>query len=129
MPSQTLQDACAQPKGEAVGRPTKENKRNQQLNLRLTRHELATLLWRAERAGMRLIDYGRWRVLGGEDQPVTPPTATPKAHHLVFGQLKRLGCNLNQMVRFCHATKRPPPAGLQPLLRDIRALINRGLGK
>jgi len=127
MPSQTLQDACAQPKGKAVGRPTKENKRDRQLNLRLTRHELATLLWRADRAGMRLVDYGRWRLLGDEDQAVMPPMAAPKADHMLFVQLKRLGNNLNQMVRFCHATKRDVPAGLAPLLSDIRMLINQDL--
>ena len=39
---------------------------------------------------------------------------------LIYGQLVRLGNNLNQMVRHLHRTGDPLPADLEPLLKDIR---------
>ena len=42
---------------------------------------------------------------------------------LVYDQLKRLGNNLNQMMRHLHQTGEPVPADLGPLLTDIRDLI------
>jgi hypothetical protein len=43
-----------------------------------------------------------------------------------YGQLARLGNNLNQMVRHLHQTGDPLPADLEPLLTDIRRIIARG---
>jgi hypothetical protein len=44
---------------------------------------------------------------------------------LIYGQLARLGNNLNQMVRHLHQTGDPLPADLEPLLKDIRRIIAR----
>ena len=44
---------------------------------------------------------------------------------MIYGQLVRLGNNLNQMLRHLHRTGEPLPADLEPLLKDIRELIAR----
>lgn len=127
MPPRTPWDACALPKESQLGRPRSEKKRDQQLNLSLTQDEFADVYWRARRAGMRMVDYGRWRLFGGEKQPILPPNAADYSQHVLFSELKRLGNNLNQLVRICHATRRPPPASLEVLLERIRTAINRGM--
>jgi hypothetical protein len=109
-----------------LARPRSDKKRDQQLNLSLTEDEFADIYWRARRAGMRMVDYGRWRLLGGEKRPAFPPNAIDLSQQLLLSELKRLGNNLNQLVRICHATRRPPPASLEALLERIRAAINRG---
>jgi hypothetical protein len=129
MPPRTPRDACALPKSEKLGRPPSEKKRDQQLNLSLTQDEFAEIYWRSRRAGMRMVDYGRWRLLGGEKQPVIPPQAIDQSQHLLFAELRRLGNNLNQLVRICHATRRAPPESLEILLERIRQAINRGMSK
>jgi hypothetical protein len=110
-----------------LGRPPLEKKRDQQLNVSLTQDEYADLYWRARRSGMRMVDYGRWRLLGGNNQPVVPANAAHRGDHLLFTELKRLGNNLNQLVRICHSTRRAPPASLETLLERIRDVINRGM--
>lgn len=108
-----------------MGRPSKENKRDHQLNLSLTKDEYVDAYWLAHRSGMRLVDYGRWRLLGNPGQPAAPPQAASTSDHLLFAQLKRIGNNLNQLVRVCHATRSPPPPALSELLDTIREIINR----
>jgi len=108
-----------------VARPTKAIKRDRQMNFSLTADELATLLGRANRAGMRPVDYGRWRLLGGEDQPVIPEKTVSTTDHMIYAQLRKLGNLLNQLVRHCHTTKCAPPAALEPLLEDIRVIISQ----
>ena len=44
---------------------------------------------------------------------------------MIYGQLVRLGNNLNQMLRHLHRTGDPLPADLEPLLTDIRQVISR----
>jgi hypothetical protein len=111
-----------------VPRPSKQIRRDHQLNLSLTKDEFVGAYYRAERAGMRLVDYGRWRLLGGKDQPVKAAAANSTAERLLSAELRRIGNNLNQLVRFCHSTGHPPPSHLDSLLRHIRSLIDRGAG-
>lgn len=106
-----------------MARPTKRNKRDQQLNLKLTAAELTWIKARAAGAGMRLVDYGRWILLR---EGAASPQATTPHDRLLYEQLKRLGNNLNQLARIANATREPPPAALDALLNDIRAIINRG---
>jgi len=76
-----------------------------------------------------MVDYARWRLLGGASQPVIPPSAEQRIDQALFAELRRLGNNLNQLVRICHATRHPPPASLEALLDRIRHLINRGMAE
>lgn len=109
-------------------RPRIPNRRDQQLNLSLTQDEFINAYYLAEAAGMRLVDFGRWRLLGDANQPAIPSRSVSTIDRLFLAELKRLGNNLNQLARFCHATGHRPPDHLDPLLLRIRDLIDRGAG-
>jgi Bacterial mobilisation protein (MobC) len=75
---------------------------------------------------MRPVHFGRVLLLDTKDKPPTKQTpASSNLVHLTYGQLVRLGNNLNQMVRHLHQTGDPLPADLEPLLADIREIITR----
>ena len=102
--------------------------RDRQLNLRLTRAEFEGVKARADSSGLRIVDYGR-AVLLGDKAVLARASAGSAAERLIHAQLRRLGNNLNQLVRHLHMTKEPPPANLEPLLQDIRqALRSRSHG-
>jgi Bacterial mobilisation protein (MobC) len=111
-----------------MGRPKKLIRRDRQLNVSLTLTELNTVKSRAFSAGMRLADFARSRLLSGAQAPVVAAAAVSRIERLVYLQLKRLGNNLNQLVRRLHATGEPAPPHLDPLLKDIREILNRGQG-
>ena len=108
-----------------MSRPKKAEPRCKQLNLSLTAAELESVRLRAEAVGMRPVHFGRALLLDPERK--LAGTATPGGNlvRLVYGQLVRLGNNLNQMVRHLHRTGDPLPPDLEPLLADIRRLIQR----
>jgi|SRR5665213_1034050 len=109
-----------------MGRPKKIEPRSRQLNISLSDSELGELKRRAEAVGMRIVHFGRSLLTDGE---------RPRGHRaeqrdtaierLIYGQLVRLGNNLNQLVRHLHRTGDPVPADLEPLLKDIRQIISR----
>ena len=112
-----------------MARPKQNIRRDHQLNFSLTEDEFELVQMRAHAAGQRAVDYGRSLLLYG---PAAAPQAMPappsRAERLVYLELKRLGNNLNQAVRICNTTRRAPPPSLEPLLAEIRALLNRSLG-
>ena len=76
---------------------------------------------------MRPVYFGRALLL--DQSGKKPDNGKPDNFaRLVYGQLVRLGNNLNQMVRHLHRTGDPLPADLEPLLSDIRRIIARGCG-
>jgi Bacterial mobilisation protein (MobC) len=81
-------------------------------------------LWAIEAVGMRPVHFGRALLL---DHRTLAIKHEPSGHieRLIYGQLVRLGNNLNQMVRHLHRTGDPLPADLDPLLKDIRQMIAR----
>jgi hypothetical protein len=118
------QDACALPRKKAImGRPRKSEPRRQQLNLSLTDSELESIRRRAEAVGMRPVHFGRALLLDQNRKPATKGEADNNLLRLTYGQIVRLGNNLNQMVRHLHQTGDPLPADLEPLLTDIRQII------
>jgi hypothetical protein len=121
------QDACALPrKKEIMGRPRTFEPRSQQLNLSLTVSEFESIKRRAYVVGMRPVHFGRALLLDQNRDPAAKPEPTSSnLELLIYGQLVRLGNNLNQMVRHLHQTGDPLPADLEPLLKDIRRIIAR----
>lgn len=119
------QDACAQPRTVNMGRPTKSEPRCEQLNLSLTPSELAGIKRRAEAVGMRPVHFGRALILAGDRPAVTRREQASNIERLIYGQLVRLGNNLNQLMRHLHRTGDPLPTDLEPLLTDIRQIIAR----
>jgi hypothetical protein len=111
-----------------MGRPKKKTEpRDKQLNLSLTTTEFDNLCQRARAIGMRPVHFGRALVLD-QSRMLAKNTPTSNADRLIYGQLVRMGNNLNQMVRHLHRTGDPLPADLEPLLTDIRQIIARGCG-
>lgn len=109
-----------------MGRPTKSEPRSYQLNLSLTASELERIRKRAEAVGMRPVHFGRAMVLD-EDRRTAPEAGDDNnASKLLYMQLIRVGNNLNQLVRHLHRHGGPLPHDLEPLLRDIRLLLEKG---
>ncbi len=107
-----------------MARPRLHEKRDQQLNLKLTRREMAWVRAAAEVANMQPVDFGRARLLA--DAPMfAKPDPWAQEQTLLRVQLARLGNNLNQIARIMHANGGVPPQELTALLRDIRAVFNR----
>ena len=119
-----------------MARPPANIRRDRQLNFSLTGDELTRLRDRAAAAGMHLVDYGRGLLLRRrapvactcdlERAQVTG--ALTNAARLLVHELRRLGNNLNQIARRLHGRAEPAPPTLEPLLREIRVLLNRGAG-
>ena len=108
-----------------MGRPKKSEPRSAQFNLSLTQSELENIRRRAEAVGMRPVHFGRALLLD-ENRAIKFEKATENNHaRLIYGQLVRLGNNLNQMVRHLHRSGDPLPSDLGPLLEDIRQIIAR----
>lgn len=108
-----------------MGRPKKSEPRCWQLNLSLTASELESIRTRALAVGMRPVHFGRALLLDQGRKLSARREPDGNAERLVYGQLVRLGNNLNQLVRHLHTTGDPPPADLEPLLKDIRQIIAR----
>jgi hypothetical protein len=110
-----------------MGRAKKSEPRCEQLNLSLTSGELESIKRRAEAVGMRIAHFGRSLLLDERRRPEFKRAAENNSSRLIYGQLIRLGNNLNQLVRHLHRTGDALPADLEPLLRDIRGIITRKL--
>lgn len=110
-----------------MARPKKEKKRDQQLNLGLTEDELKAVRARAFAAGMRIVDYARHLLLGGRNASARLDKQPTRIERLVIVQLKRLGNNLNQIARVLNTYPGPAPPSLEPLLRDIRRMLAKGV--
>jgi hypothetical protein len=104
----------------------KPERRDRQFNIGLTAYEYALLLRRAAALGMRPVDYGRAKLFAIHRIPNAPERSTPHLDPLFHAQLSRIGNNLNQIARGLHQFDMPPPASLEPVLREITDLIKRG---
>jgi len=108
-----------------MGRPRTSEPRDRQLNLSLTTRELESIKRRAQALGMRPIYFAREVLLGSERKVIGKGEPDGNMGRLIHTQLVRLGNNLNQLVRHLHRTGDPLPPDLEPLLKDIRQIINR----
>lgn len=108
-----------------MARPKASEPRNQRLNLSLTVSELESIKRRAAALGMRPVHFGRAVLLARNTGPALKSDRNDNTQRLNYAQLVRLGNNLNQMVRRLHQTDDPLPPDLEPLLRDIRQIIER----
>lgn len=117
-------------------RPPTNNRRDQQLNFSLTSAELTALRSRADAAGMHLVDFGRDLLLrrrtpssaNVDPEIVDAQNTLARAALLLTHELRRLGNNLNQIARRLNTLDEAAPPSLEPLLREIRALLNRRAG-
>ena len=108
-----------------MGWPKKSEPRDKQLNLSLTQSEFESIKRRAYAVGMRPVHFGRVALLTNDGKAAPRCDQESNVNRLIYGQLVRLGNNLNQLVRHLHQTGDPLPADLEPLLKDIRQIIAR----
>jgi Bacterial mobilisation protein (MobC) len=101
--------------------------RSRQFNVAVTRDELKRIHARAAARGMRPVDYGRARLLA--EWRAGAPASAPHLDPLLLAALSRLGNNLNQIARRLNTLDLPAPPTLEPLLREIRGIINGGLSR
>lgn len=109
-----------------MARPRKPEPRCARLNLSLTPSELENIKRRAEAVGMRPVHFGRALLLNQAGNVAVKAAPANNLDRMIYGQIVRLGNNLNQMLRHLHRTGDPLPADLEPLLKDIRQIIARG---
>ncbi|MHB8267432.1 plasmid mobilization relaxosome protein MobC [Bradyrhizobium sp.] len=107
-----------------MARPIKHEKRDRQLNLKLTRREFDWICARSARQALRPVDYVRAQLLA--DRPIRSPAKQGHLDPLFLLQLSRLGNNLNQIARRLNVMRLAAPEGLVPLLEEIRNLIRKG---
>jgi hypothetical protein len=112
-----------------VVRPKHKIRRDRQFNMSLTQREFELLYTRAAACRMRPVDYGRSRLFGGSGKAAEAAGTAAHLDPLFHAQLSRLGNNLNQIARHLNTMSGPAPASLEPLLREIRALINDGAAR
>lgn len=110
-----------------MARPRKHELRDHQLNLALTQREMEVVRARAAAAGTPPVDYARRLLL--QQSQAAETSDQVRTERLLHEQLKRLGNNLNQVVRMQNLLRVPAPADLQPLLQEIRQLIARGFAR
>jgi Bacterial mobilisation protein (MobC) len=96
--------------------------RERQFNVAVTSDELKRIHAHAAARGMRPVDYGRARLLA--EWRAGGSTSAPHLDPLLLAALSRLGNNLNQIARRLNMLDQPTPPTLEPLLREIRAIIN-----
>jgi hypothetical protein len=96
-----------------------------QLNLSLTAAELEDIKQRAEALGLRPVHFARLAALRSNPENTVKSAPENQVLRKINLELARVGNNLNQISRNFHQLKVPLPNDLEPLLKDIRALIAR----
>lgn len=105
------------------GRPKKADPRTEQCNIRLTPREKEIVLRRAAVSGQTEAEFARAALLAGSPFMMRTPEAPLRSpeERLLDEELRRMGVNLNQLVRHINThPDRTLPADLQPLLATIR---------
>lgn len=112
-----------------MGRPKVSSLRDVQLKLNLTATEYECVVRRAKTVGMRPNHFGCAMVLNKDIGSAVNRRSPSNAERLIYHTPSRVGSNLNQMVRRMHQTGEPAPADLEPLLTDIRQIIDCAMKK
>jgi hypothetical protein len=108
-----------------MARPRQIEVRDRQMNIKLTAREFEFVCQCAAASGVRPVDYGRARLLMEWRASEAIVGVGPKSDPAFRVQLSRIGNNLNQIVRRMNSFDEPCPPTLEPLLQEIRSLINR----
>jgi hypothetical protein len=114
-----------------MARPKQTTIRDRHVTFRVTAEELYRLTVKAVKSGKSLSEFARTKVIAARSR--RPARAADDAgslvaiDHALFDELRRQGVNLNQIARHCNTQQVPPPPSLEPLLREIRDLLDRGM--
>ncbi len=113
-----------------MARPKQTLIRDQKLSVRLTAEELVALRERATKAQLTVTDFVRLQALV-KRRKSRQTVKTSNRHPLDlleperFHELRRIGVNLNQIARHCNRFQVPPPAGVEQVVADLLAILNR----
>ncbi|HZY74358.1 MAG TPA: plasmid mobilization relaxosome protein MobC [Edaphobacter sp.] len=108
-----------------MGRPSKHQIRDRQLNLKLTRHEFGLVCGRAAAARMRPVDFARMQLLAEPQIIVAGSAAGALLDPLFRAQLSRIGNNLNQIARRLHQLDIAAPPDMAAVLAALRDVLAR----
>lgn len=108
-----------------MGRPTKQDKRDKQISVKLTVREFAWVAREATAAGLRPGEYGRVKVLADRPVETVVRAEGPQLDPLLLASLARIGNNLNQIARRLHELDVPAPEDLAPLLVLVREALQQ----
>ncbi len=109
-----------------MARRKQKTTRDKHVSFRLSAEEHFKLIDKAQRSGMSVGDFVRARSLQArkrKTKELEMASGLP-AQLNVVQQLRKIGVNVNQIAHHCNRYQVPPPAELDPLLREIRVLLN-----
>ena len=108
-----------------MARPKKapDERGTEQVNIRLSPREIATLRTKAEQADATVTAFVRAAALG-KRVTVQQSTAPDFA---MRDELRRIGVNLNQIAKAMNARRDPPPASLVSVCEKLDALFDHWL--
>ena len=109
-------------------RPSKTERREMQINVKLTPREFDWAKKRAVVFGLKLGEFARGQVLA--ERPVRTRSGAPgeQLAPLLIAHVSRLGNNLNQIARRFNQLGLAAPPDLGEVLDEIRAVIRKVSG-
>jgi len=116
------------------GRPRVSDPKNRRLTLRLTGSQFEQLSASANRAGMSLGALLRVKAFGGRDpRAVRRPPVEVRELARLYGEIGKIGCNVNQLARHANTTRALPLLGeLQTAnfyLMEMHSALMQALGR
>jgi hypothetical protein len=110
-----------------MARPrTTKTVRDRHVSFRVSAEEQFKLMEKANHSGMSVGDFVRARSLQARKRKQAD-TVLPEALPGGIGvaqQLRKIGVNINQIAHHCNRHQVPPPDGLEPLIAEIRSVLN-----
>ncbi len=97
----------------------KNKKKDVRVYIRVSQDELDTIKKNQDKAGLRLSEYAR-RLLMGEIVVAAPPADL----YDLIRELKRIGSNLNQLLKKLNVLGIAHPLELERCAGDIREILN-----
>lgn len=108
-----------------MARKKQSKVRDKHVSFRLSAEEHFRLIDKAHRSGMSVGDFVRARSLQARKRRPKDiaPVMVDAVEIGLAQQLRKIGVNVNQIAHHCNRFQVPPPAELNPLLTEIRALL------
>jgi hypothetical protein len=112
-----------------MGRRKQPVVKDHRVAFRVSAEELFRLTAKASRAGTTVGGFARGKALAGIVRKKAEPglAADSPFDTASLQEIRRIGVNLNQMMKHCHTFQEPPPEDLRPLLADVRRVLNTAL--
>lgn len=112
-----------------MGRKKQTVVKDHRIAFRVSADEMFLLTAKAKRDGTTVGGFARKKALSGIVRKKRAQVLVAEMPFDVstFTELRRIGVNLNQMMKHCHSFQVPPPDDLAPLLADMRRVLAKAL--